>query len=132
MARLRRERQGRVADLGVPGCRDLGAQRAGEQLGAQADAEGPPTSAGSGPDGTDLGTEEGVPVTVVGADRPAEDDEEVGCAHGVFVDLVHAGVQVAHGVAALDQERVDEAEVFEGKVPDGQGGLQHVGTRSFT
>jgi hypothetical protein len=113
-----------------PTC-DFGVQRAGDQLRAEANAEGGPSGGEPPPQSADLAVDHGISVAVVGADRTAEHDHQIGGDDriGGAADRVDADVEVADGVPVLVQDRFHQAEVFEGQMPDRDSGPRPVWRR---
>jgi hypothetical protein len=103
---------------------DARAEGNGHELGAQANAERRRAGCESGAQRLDLRIQKGVEVALIGADRAAEDNQQIsrlGLDRPQFVD---AGVEVANAVAGNLQRACKGAEVLEVHMPDCQSGSQ--------
>ncbi len=122
---LRGQRQRREADFLHAHAGDAGSQRAGNQLRTQADAE--QRLAAFQPLGNDgqLVFDEGVDALIAGANGPAQHHQQISPRSVCGPQVAGSRIQIAHGVATCLKHRLQCAEVFKVKVPDGDGGLVH-------
>ena len=121
----RRQRQRREADLLHAHGGHRGAERAGDELGAQADAQQWLLAAQPPPHQRQFVGEKGVGRFVERADGAAQHDQQAGVGNVRCVQVFGGGVHVAHGVAPGLEQRLQRAQVFEMQVADGDGGVGH-------
>src|SRR5690606_36617929 len=119
---FRRQVQRRVADVLAAGGDDAGPGGAGDQLGAQADAQGGGSRGDPPGDECGLLAEEAVGAGLVDPDGAAEDDEQVGAEQLRLVQRVDAGIAVGDPVAAPLQPRAEDPQVLDVEEAQGEGG----------
>ena len=115
------ELQGLPADfLGGAGV-DARAERTGHELCTEADAQRGAIGLQAGAQQVQFVVEEGVEGFLVGADGPAEHDEQIGRESIQTREGVDACIEILHGVAAGAQQGGEGSQILEGNVADGDG-----------
>jgi hypothetical protein len=109
--------QAAPADFLAPAGVDPGAQGLGDELGAQADAQGRPPRRQTLFQGGAFRVQEGVAVGFIDADGAAQHHGEVGFPQGGR-EIVDAGLQGGDRPAPLRQHFAENTRVLEGHVTD--------------
>src|SRR5579883_975594 len=120
------QKQRRPADLLAAAGIDAGAQGACHHLGTETDAEHGSPRGEAFADRVELVGDEGIDLLFIGADRPAEDDQEIGRRDVRGLEIIDRRLAIGDGPAAALQHRGKAAEILEGDMADGDG-LGHGG-----
>src|SRR6266851_2930987 len=115
------ELQRRPADLLARAGVDTRTQRARHELAAEADAEHRPAAGETMLDDAQLVHEEGVELLLIGADRPAQHDQEIRRRHLGSGEVVDRSIAIGDRPAATLEQRGEGAEILERDVADGDG-----------
>ncbi len=112
------------ADLLDTGRINSCAERAGDELGAKADAESRPAGARADFEKIKFLAEKWIFVLFISADGRAEHDDETGC--DGFGEIAAANIAVTEVIAGPRQRRLEGTEILEMNMPyDGRGLYRH-------
>jgi len=123
LSSFRSEGERRPADLlGCSGI-DASAQGAGKELGAEANTQRRTGKIEALLEDRDFIGEERILVVFVSADRPSQNNQQVGIGQLRGMQVAHPGIEVLNAKAASGENTLECAEVFEVNVSDGRSGL---------
>lgn len=121
------EREGREADLLFRPRRDRPAERHGDLLGAETDAQERFPGLKTPGDQCAFLRKKGIGVAVVNADRPAEHGQKVRLERIERGEPAVADIVIADGVARIPEHRLEGAEILEMDMANGKDGTEHRG-----
>ncbi len=110
---LGRERDRCPADLLDAHGGDARVEGRCHELGAEADAEHRAPGGKTSLDQRDLAREERIGVGLIGADRPAQDHQQVGRRRVGPGEVLHGGIEIGDVMAAPGEQRAQQAQVLE-------------------
>src|SRR5262245_52328323 len=107
------------ADLFLGARVDARAEHSRQQLSAEPNAKHGRPLLEAALDQLQLLDQKRVAILLVGADRPAQDNQQIVAAEFHGREIVHAGVEIARSTAARGEQPVDDPKILEGHVANG-------------